>query len=274
MAAATSPDADRLLPLAGGHNFRDLGGYETTDGQRVRWQVLYRSGKLSALTTDDVAQLARKGIKMVCDLRTPKERDREPSVSGFSQAHRGWDYDAGHDRLLAATSARDATPQNVHDALAAIYEQMPWQFAEMYGSAFNHIIAGDLPMVFHCTAGKDRTGILAALILRSLSVPEETVFADYMLTDRFLDVEAMVAASRAQDAAGFASIRSMSAEMRAPLMKCDPAYLQGALRAVQARHGSVLGYVEEVLGIGADGVATLRRRLLEPADQAAKRLTK
>jgi len=69
MPAATSPDADRLLPLAGGHNFRDLGGYETTDGRRVRWQVLYRSGKLSALTTDDVAQLARKGIKIVAEGR-------------------------------------------------------------------------------------------------------------------------------------------------------------------------------------------------------------
>ena len=266
MAASTSPDADRLVPLAGGHNFRDLGGYETTDRKRVRWHVLYRSGKLSALTTDDVAHLARKGIRVVCDLRTPQERGREPSVSGFSQAHRDWDYDAGHDRLRAATSAPGATPQHVHAALAAIYQRMPWHFAEMYGSAFNHIIAGDLPMVFHCTAGKDRTGVLAALILRSLCVPEETVLADYMLTDQFLDVEAMVASARPEGAAGFGSIQAMSPEMRVPLMRCNPAYLEGALRAVEARHGSVLGYVEEVLGIDADGVTTLRQRLLEPAE--------
>ena len=268
MPGSTFADDDRLLPLAGGHNFRDLGGYETADGQRVRWQVLYRSGKLSALTVDDVAQLAPKGIKMVCDLRTPDERKREPSVSGFSLAHRGWDYDVGHRGLLAAATAQGATPRHVHDALAATYEAMPWLFAEMYGSAFNHIIAGDLPMVFHCTAGKDRTGILAALILMALGVPEEQVIADYLLTDRFLDTDALAAAPRSDSgdaaAAGFAFIRAMPPEMRAPMLKCDPAYLRGALRAIEARHGSVLGYLDEALCIGADGVALLRRRLLEP----------
>lgn len=268
MPAAASSELTRLLPLAGGHNFRDLGGYETSGGQRVRWQVLYRSGKLSALTAEDVAQLAPKGIQVVCDLRTPEERAREPSAAGLGAVHRGWEYEAGHNALRAAASAPNATPQHVHDALAATYRQMPWHFAEAYGCAFRHLIAGDVPMVFHCTAGKDRTGTLAALILRTLGVPEDTVLADYLLTDRFLDVQALMAGPRVAEsdssAAGFSFIRSMSPEMRAPLLTCHPAYLQGALRAVEAQHGSVLGYVEEALGIAANGVATLRQRLLEP----------
>jgi protein-tyrosine phosphatase len=277
MPAKTHSDRHRLLPLAGGHNFRDMGGYETADGRRVRWQVLYRSGKLSALTAEDVAQLAPKGIQVVCDLRTPEERVREPSVAGLGAIHRGWDYEAGHNALRSAAAAPDATPQHVHDALAATYRQMPWQFAEAYGSAFRHLIAGDVPMVFHCTAGKDRTGTLAALILRALDVPEAAVMADYLLTDRCLDVQALMAApprvvegmaGNDSAAAGFSFIRAMSPEMRAPLLSCHPAYLQGALKAVEARHGSVLGYLNEALGIDAAGVAALRHRLLEPAQSA------
>ena len=268
MPGSTFADDGRLVPLTGGHNFRDLGGYEAADGWRVRWQLLYRSGKLSALTADDVAQLAPKGIRIVCDLRTPAERAREPSVPGFSRAHRGWDYDVGHRSLLAAATAPGATPEHVRDALAATYEAMPWIFAEIYAQAFQHIIAGDLPMVFHCTAGKDRTGILAALILLVLGVPEEQVIKDYLLTDRFLDTDALAAAPRSKSggagAAGFSFVRALSAELRAPLLTCDPAYLHGALRAIEARHGSVLGYFDEALGVGAEGVAALRQRLLEP----------
>jgi protein-tyrosine phosphatase len=273
MPAATPADLpNRLLPLAGGHNFRDLGGYRTADGQRVRWRVLYRSGKLSALTAEDVAQLATRGIQVVCDLRTPAERSREPSVAGWAAAHHGWEYAADHHALRTAASAPGATPQHVQDALAATYREMPWHFAEAYGSAFRHLIDGRLPLVFHCTAGKDRTGTLAALILRALDVPEPVVMADYLLTTQCLDVQALVAAppdaaaAGPSDAAGFSFIRAMSPELRAPLLSCHPAYLQSALRAVEARHGSVRGYVEAVLGIGADGLATLRQRLLEPAD--------
>jgi protein-tyrosine phosphatase len=265
----------RLVPLAGGFNFRDLGGYETLDGRRVRRHLLFRSGKLSALTDADVARLAARRIQVVCDLRTPQERQREPSLTAFSRLYRSWDNDVDHSLLREAASAEGATPQHVHDALAATYEAMPWLYAPMYGSAFRHIVEGALPLVFHCAGGKDRTGTLAALILTALGVPEEQVVADYMLTNRYLDVAALAAAPRVEgDAnnetagdAGFSFLRTMTAEMRAPLLTCHPSLLLGALRAVERRHGSVLAYLDEVLGIGAEGVATLRHRLLEPTQR-------
>lgn len=274
MPDSTIDDPVRLLPLSGGFNFRDLGGYETVHGERVRWQVLYRSGKLSALTSDDVAYLAPKGIQVVCDLRTQQERASDPSAAGFSPLHRSWDYDVSHSLLRDAAKADGATPQHIHAALAATYAVMPWLYADMYGAAFRHLIDGDLPLVFHCSAGKDRTGTLAALILTALGVPEATVLADYLLTDRYLDVNALINTPRTQAAStpsdptattGFSFVLSMSDEMRAPLLKCHPDFLLGALRAVEARHGSVLAYVETVLGLDAADLARLRSRLLEPA---------
>jgi protein-tyrosine phosphatase len=150
---------------------------------------------------------------------------------------------------------------------------MPWLYAEIYRSAFQHIVDGDVPLVFHCAGGKDRTGTLAALILTALGVPEQTVVADYMLTNRYLDVAALAATPRVNSEttgaaaadAGFSFLRTLSPEMRAPLLTCHPSLLQGALRAVEVRHGSVLAYVDEVLGIGAGGIVALRERLLEPA---------
>jgi protein-tyrosine phosphatase len=256
----------RAPPLAGGRNFRDLGGYPTTGGRRLRWGVLYRSGLMSGLTAEDVAYLSGLGVKVVCDLRTPDERKTEPSVPGFAERLREWDYDIGHRSLYDAALREAATPEDVRNALIAAYREMPWLYAELYRGVLEHLIAGDLPLVFHCTGGKDRTGLLAGLLLLALSVPEEIVFQDYVLTDQLLDTEKLLAGlKKGQGAGGFAFMGAMSAELRAPLMICAPAYLKAALTAVEQRCGSVLAYFEQVLGVGADGVEVLRDRLLEAA---------
>ncbi len=266
MTTFTDHDAARLLPLAGGFNFRDLGGYRTLDGRCVRWRRLYRSGKLSALTAGDVARLAGEHIRLVCDLRTPQERAQEPSVTGFGAVHRGWDQDAGHSRLRDAVASEGATPRDVQAALAATYREMPWQFARPYADVFRLLAEGELPLVFHCAGGKDRTGVLAALLLLALGVQEEVVVADYLLTDRFLDVAALQRASAARGdeagAAGFSSLAGLSPELRAPLLRCDAAYLRAALDAVAQRHGSVPTYLDEALGIDAAALGQLREGLL------------
>ncbi len=272
----THDTPERHLPLEGGHNFRDLGGYRSVDGRTVRWGRLFRSGRLSGLTTDDVARLAGRGIRVVCDLRTPVERRREPSVEGLAPVHLAWDYDVGHGRLRELASQPGVTPQQIHDGLADAYAGMPWQFARPYADAIRLLVDGQLPLVFHCTAGKDRTGVLAALILRALEVPERDVVEDYLLTDRCLDIAALVASTRPADegtagsgpaaengAAGYGFLRQLDARARAPLLSCHRDFLARALDAVMARHGSVAAYLDEALGIREADLLRLRDQLLE-----------
>jgi protein-tyrosine phosphatase len=255
----------RSLPLAGGRNFRDMGGYPTTDGRRIKWGVLYRSGLMSGLTQKDITYLSGLDVKVVCDLRTPEECRTEPSVPGFAKRVREWDYDIGHQAVYDAALRKAATPDDVRDALIAAYENMPWQYAGLYRDSVAHMIAGDLPLVFHCTGGKDRTGLLAALVMTALSVTDEMVMQDYLLTNELLDTVKVLENLRKGDAAGgFAFMGAMPADLRAPLMICDPAYLQAALTAVERKNGSVLGYFEQELGVGPSGIEVLRERLLEP----------
>ncbi|WP_433247902.1 tyrosine-protein phosphatase [Streptosporangium sp. CA-135522] len=168
----------RHIEFARLHNFRDVGGYATEDGREVRWQRLYRSDSLHRLADDDLERFHGLGIRTVIDLRHPVEIERRgraphgPRYHNLSVEHRYWnverDYrpDAGLARFFADRYhevAQDGKTE-IRSALEVISE------------------AGNAPVVIHCAAGKDRTGVLAALVLRLLSVAEEDVIADYALT--------------------------------------------------------------------------------------------
>ncbi|MGV9774772.1 tyrosine-protein phosphatase [Streptosporangium sp. NPDC003464] len=168
----------RHIEFARLHNFRDVGGYPTEDGLEVRWQRLYRSDSLHWLADDDLGRFEALGVRTVIDLRHPEEVERRgraphgPLYHNFSVEHRRWnverDYlpDAGIARFFA-----DRYHEVAHDGKVEIRSAL-----EMIAEA------GNAPVVVHCAAGKDRTGVLTALVLRLLSVPEEDVIADYALT--------------------------------------------------------------------------------------------
>jgi protein-tyrosine phosphatase len=257
----------RVLPLAGGRNLRDLGGYPTTDGRRVKRGLLFRSGVLSGLSADEAAYLRDLGMQVICDLRTPAERAAQPTPSGITQReYRGWDYDAGDAALHAAGQAPGAKPEHVRDAMVEAYRALPWRLAPQYTAVFEHMLAGDLPLIFHCSGGKDRTGILAGLILTVLGVSRNLVFEDYALTDELLDAEKIL---QMREAAGLAmgpsaSVAAMDPALRAPLVSTSPLYLAASLAEMENQCGSVALYLEEVLGVDEDGIEALRERMLEP----------
>jgi protein-tyrosine phosphatase len=260
---------DRVIHIPGTRNLRDLGGYETEDGRRIKWRRIFRSGALGPLSDDGRASFSALGIRTICDLRTSTEREREPfAFQGLvaGEAYLSWDYDTVYEWRKAFE--REPTPSSAREVMFALYEELPNRFADRFRSVFSRLAQDDTPLLFNCSAGKDRTGITAALILLALGVPRQTVIEDYAMSDKVVDFEHEVVRPRLESgesmAAGFAMIASLSPELRAPLLASDPAYLDHALTSIDQRHGSVSAFLENVSHIDADTIAAMRAHLLEP----------
>jgi len=252
--------AERVPTLQGSRNFRDLGGYATGDGRSVRWGMLYRSGSLARFTPADLDQLKAFGITGLCDLRTKAERTAEPYPWHADMGLSYWsrDYDIGFGELRSILASGLSTGQAAKDGMIAGYRRLPFEQAPAYRELFRRLAAGELPLIFNCSAGKDRTGAAAALILSALGVPRATIVEDYALTDQLLDL-GTVFRSRASSAS---LVAAHPPEVIDAIVGCDPAYIQAALHAVGAGDGPPETYLREVLGVSAQKLEQIRANLL------------
>ena len=176
----------RKLPFTGAHNFRDLGGYKTEDKRTVKWGKIYRSDNLHSLTDEDLKYMKRLNIKSVVDFRSVEERENEPDRlnPGMTQVLLPIKFqpkeldDDSIKNLMKDLTFGDLDSSNLlRDFNIVIVEE----FAEEYKNFFRHIIENNAePLVFHCTAGKDRAGFASAMILTILGVPREKVIEDYL----------------------------------------------------------------------------------------------
>jgi protein-tyrosine phosphatase len=254
--------AERLLPLEGGQNFRDLGGYPTEDGRRVRWGQLYRSGTMHALTDSDYAMLGQLGIRVSCDLRATDEREKEPTRWAVDKPPRRFERDYALDLGPLARELGDpaVTPDRARAVFAQFYAEVPMRFASQCREMFGELLRGSLPLSFNCSAGKDRTGVAAALLLTALGVSRETVIEDYLLSNRYY---APKPPPPGQDDATSRWIASLSPEVRGVLMGVERNYLESSFAAIERRYGSLDAYFERELGVDARARAMLRERLTE-----------
>lgn len=207
----------RLLPLVGAYNFRDLGGYPAEDGFRTRWGVLFRSDTLHELTAGDLEMLRELGLETVIDLRTPAEVERvgrglladEPvryvNLSVLGDGESVMRSVAGQQDQTDGAEANDGSGEadgRAPEAGEAMAVPVPsgGEVAERYLSYLdvgNDALVGALeimtdadtyPMVFHCAAGKDRTGVLAALVLDCLGVARDVIVEDYVMTETRMEL--------------------------------------------------------------------------------------
>jgi len=231
---------------------------------------VFRSGTLGPFSADDRARFASLGIKTVCDLRTSAEREHDP-FAWDGLAYFSWDYDTVHEWRKALEHER--TPASARAVMFAVYENLPNRFVDRFAAVFGRLARGETPLLFNCSAGKDRTGITAAMILLALDVPRETVIEDYALSDKVIDLERDVVRPRLESgetmAGGFAEIAALTPELRAPLLASDPAYLDHALSSIERNHGSVIAFLEKQAGIDPATIAAMRDHLLEEPDAAA-----
>lgn len=260
---------ERRIELEGQDNFRDLGGYATRCGRRVRPGVLFRSGELIELSDGDLQSLSALGIRTVIDLRGVEEAERKgpdrlpDGASLVRLPIEPGDLSALLGKALMADEL-DALPPD-------LLEQINRAYVRDWGAEFAELlrIAADperRPIVFHCTQGKDRAGISAAVLLSALGVPWETVLDDYLLSNTL---------RAAQAEAGLASMRRSLARRRRVdpetvdastvrgLFFVDAAYLEAARDEMVQRHGSVDGFLREGVGVTDEALAALRDALLE-----------
>jgi protein-tyrosine phosphatase len=257
-ALAQSADHVRRLPLQGAPNVRDIGGYATSNGKHVKWRQVYRAGALARLTDRDYEYLAGLGIAVVCDFRRDDERRAAPTE------WRG----PNPPEILAlpgvpgppVTGARDllasgAGAEAVAASLRASYERYPESFASSYGTTLQRIINGSGPTLYHCSAGKDRTGLFSALLLTFLGVPRETVFEDYLLTNTYIGTADRIAAT--------AKDLKASPEAARPLLIADRSYLEAAFHTIDRTYGSLDNYRRTALKLSDQDLERLKARLLE-----------
>jgi protein-tyrosine phosphatase len=249
--------AERTLLLPGGVNFRDVGGYRTADGRAVRWGQVYRAGSLAELTDDGVVALGALGLRLACDLRSADELARHPDrlPPGATHAHRPIVGEVSRLRRVVALYRKR---HRVQELLEEVYRVMLDQNGPTFAGVLR--LAADpanRPLVIHCTAGKDRTGLAVALLLLALGVPEETVVADYTLSNYAFDV---LATRMRPEMARLYSLGFGEVQLQ-PFLLAEARTLRGALAYVRRRYGSVDWYLQRA-GLSDDTVATLRDGLL------------
>jgi protein-tyrosine phosphatase len=248
------PDPSRALTLDGCVNFRDLGGYRTADGYRLGWRRLFRADGLHRLSEADLAQLTDLGMATVIDLRTvgeAEERGRFP-VEVIPVRY----VDLPLTDVLP--SAEELPSWGDASYVASRYVQMVSQGGPALTGAIEALASSDsLPAVFHCSAGKDRTGVLAALILAFLGVPDATIVEDYALS-----ASAMGRLFERLKAEYPDSVEEVQ-RFAPSILKVEPETMEEFLASMRSQYGTYDALAES-LGV-TEAVGRLRPMVLEPA---------
>jgi protein-tyrosine phosphatase len=252
--------AERILPLDGAPNFRDLGGYRTVDGQHMRWGRVFRSGILHRLTESDLRYLQQIGLRLVCDLRSLEEIQLDPDRMPESTNHVHIPIYADRDatRRLRALLFN---PNRLAPLLLEAYTRMMIDDnAAAIGSILRKLADEEnLPAVIHCTAGKDRTGVTTAILLLALGVPEEVIVADYSLSNLYFDDYREIVREFVKPLRRL----GITVDDMHLLLLAQPEMIRAALRHIEERYGSVDSYLRDKAGIDADVIAQLKANLLE-----------
>jgi alkaline phosphatase len=251
---ATNPK--RAVGLQGGSNFRDLGGYPAAGGKTVKWGRIYRSAEVSQLTEADLATLQGLNLAVNCDLRGPQEVQTAPDRMPAGVKY--LNLPAGSENVGNASSylIQVKTAAQADSLIRASYTNTA-HFKAKYQPMFEQLLA--LPsgkaLLFHCTAGKDRTGIGAALVLSALGVPVPYILADYQATDVFWKTE------REKRLAQMAGM--MDANRLRPLMAANPGYLAQTLAIINQKYGSMANFLKTEMGLTDDKLTKLQKMCLE-----------
>ena len=254
---------DRVLIFEGIHNFRDYGGYAARAGQLTRG-LLWRSGQHAGATPDDLARVRDLNIATVIDLRGDSERAAYPCLRhadfagevlfcpGETASRKGR---GAHEEM----SGRIRTADDAHGVMLRLYQGLPFRdvLTGSWRLYLEALATRNGASLLHCLAGKDRTGLGAALVHHLLGVHHDDIMADYLLTNTAGDVEARIAAQ----SRNLSNTSLTDAAMRV-VLGVEPEYLDAAFAAIRERYGSAEAYAQDVLHTGPAQVTAMAARLI------------
>lgn len=249
----------RALPDTGVVNFRDLGGYVNRDGQQVRYDCFYRSAPLCDLQKDHVDYLHQLHIQHILDLRSDMERKgkedihlREAKYHPISAItfDKGMDVKGSFD---FATLLQQVDVTLLKNMMMQVYRKLPFD-NPAYRLLVQVVLEEEVPVLFHCSAGKDRTGFGAALLLLLLDVDEETILNDYVLSNQY---------RKKENAKIYAQVTASQTDMEA-VMGVQKQYLRAALQAIKQRYQTYEAYFQAEFGIDETQRKHLKQCFLYP----------
>jgi protein-tyrosine phosphatase len=240
-------------------NFRGIGGIGATNRQILKGQI-YRSASMASASTEDRQAFAELNTNIIFDLRSTVERERRPQAWLASIPCEVWVRDHSHSvgSIVDMITLPGMTPQGVVEAMCDIYRQLPYEQSPAYAAILRMVADRRLPMVIHCSAGKDRTGVIVAILLTLVGVSRAQIFDDYLATNDAFDK----LSRHIMNGAVGARLLGAGRQLWEPMLRADRRYLEAMFAEVERRHGSMEVYAREALEF--DDVAALRAALLHP----------
>src|SRR3954462_12664642 len=240
----------RHLALQGASNFRDLGGYATTDGRTTRWRHIFRSNHLGQLTAADIEIVRALGVRSAFDFRGVEERAAGVCVVDEITVH-SLPIEPTVVASLRAELARGTLTTTVAlELMRESYRNYVLHNTPRFRNLFGHLLEDRAPLVIHCTAGKDRTGFASALILHALGVSDDVIAEDYLLTNHHYKRDATAAIDLPED-------------VRNAIGNVEASYLAAAFEAVSSEYGDLETYLRDGLKLGTAEQTALKARYLQ-----------
>ncbi|MDE1164373.1 MAG: tyrosine-protein phosphatase [Pseudomonas sp.] len=253
------------LRLHGADNVRSLKGMPALCGRHIAGHSLLRGDQLHRLTGDDWQTLQQLGLKTVCDLRSTSERVRYPSVlpaGAMQHLHLEVTGDVRADPRVAAMLAANPVGQGAREMMLEVYRSLPDLLAPRLAALFGVFASGQSPVLIHCAAGKDRTGVAVALLLHALGVAPEVIMADYLLSARRfqqLDEQRQMAMTSAITHMVGQPVNEAAMDA---VLDARPEYLQAAYARIEAGYGGLQAYLLRFSGLDAAGLQRWRDGVL------------
>lgn len=275
--------ACRHLPMSATANFRDYGGYLTQSGRQMMWGKLFRTGHMGEMNDRDIAVLSQLNIQAVCDFRRPEEAAKQPSLLPEGLQPTAIPISPGSAIDFFSAISEQAIDEAKIDAfMQDINHDLVINHQPSYRAMFDQLLASaDAGSIIHCSAGKDRTGFGALLLLSALGVSDDDIMADYLLTNQYVNIEREIARwtvnyGADQTKTGIADSDKVKAareainahqgefnhQALAVILKVKASYLQTAVDTIREEFGGTISYLEQQIGLSSSELSRLKAAYL------------